>query len=147
MSIGLGVTTAHISAAGQDLNSTSTAFVVPVWKPMNVIRFGFIVDNGTDSGTTLEVSLDKRIDAGTDTGRVELAAFTPTATVTQGDGLWFDLTTRQEVNPGEELVVEVKTAAGVASTGYLAVEVVEYPFQRTSSDSTEDRLANMTEET
>lgn len=146
MSIGKGVTTVH-SASSQNLNATADVLVIPIWKPFNVYRFGFVVDSSTASGTTLVVSLDKRVDAGTDTGRVELGTLQPTATVAQGDGLWIDLTARQEVNPGEELVFEVKTAAGVAATGHVFVEGVEYPFQRTSSDATEDRLANMTEET
>lgn len=147
MSIGLGVTKTDVSGPDTDLNATADVLIVAPIKPINVVRFGFIVDNTTDSGTTLVLSLDKRVDAGTDTGRVELATLSPTATVTQGDGLYFDLTSREEINPGEELVVEVKTAAGVASTGRVFVESVEYPFQRTSSDATEDRLANMTEET
>lgn len=146
MSIGLGVTTVH-SASGANLNSAADALTVPVVKPINVYRFGVIVDSSTASGTTLVLSLDKRVTAGTDTGRVELATLQPTATVAQGKGIYFDLTGREEINPGEELIIEVKTAAGVAATGHVFVEVVEYPFQRTSSDTTEDRLGNMTEET
>lgn len=147
MSIGKGVTTYEVSGPDTDLNSGADVLTIAPMKPIEVLRFGFIVDNGTDSGTDLVLSLDKRPTAGTDTDREELATLQPSATVTQGDGRYFDLTSRLEVNPGEELIVEVKTVAGVASTGRVFAEYVEYPFQHTSADSTEDRLGNMTEET
>lgn len=147
MSIGLGVTKTY-TASTQNINQSTTDLLkIAVVKPANVVRFGFIVDSSTASGTTVVVSLDKRVTAGSDSGRVELATLSPTATVAQGKGVYFDLTARQEVNPGEELIFEAKTAAGVAATAHVFVEVVEYPFVQTSADATEDRLANMTEET
>lgn len=140
MSIGKGVTKTY-NAVGQSLNSAADILRVPIVKPVVVQRFGFIVDNGTDSGTSVIVSLDKRVDTGTDTGRVELDTLQPAATVTQGDGVYKDLAARQELVPGEELIFEVKTVAGVASTAIPFIEVIEYPFAGVAE------LANMTEVT
>lgn len=145
MSIGLGVTKTY-SGAGATLDATGDKLVIPIVKPANAYRFGFIVNGATASGTAVVVALDHRPTAGSDTGRVELASFSPTATVAQGEGVYFDLTVRAEVNPGEELVVEVSTAGAVGATGHVFVEVVEYPFQRTSGSAADDRLGNMTEE-
>lgn len=147
MSIGLGVTTTYKADTANINQSTTDLLTIPIIKPANVYRLGFIVDSSTASGTTVVVSLDHRVTAGSDTGRVELATLQPTATVAQGEGVYIDLTGRNEINPGEELVIEAKTAAGVAATAHVFVEVVEYPFVQTSGDATEDRLANMTEET
>lgn len=137
----LGITLTKFGAEDGDLNAAADLLVFTPSKPIDLVRFGFIIDGATASGTTLVLSLDKRVKAGTDTDRVELDTLSPAATVAQGKGAYKDLATREEIDPGEEVIVEVKTAAGVAATGRVFIEYVERAFQSPPND----RTANFTE--
>jgi hypothetical protein len=143
MSIGLGVTKTY--TATDSANSTDTELLVPVVKPANVYRFGVINAHATAIATGGVFQLYHRVLAGSDADRVLLGELSATAAVPQGEGIYMDIDERVEVNPGEELVLEVETIAGSTSAHFF-IEVVEYPFVRTSGDEDVDRLANMTKE-
>jgi len=100
-------------------------------RPMIVRRFGVIQDGGTDPGTGLVLQLDKRPAAGSDTNRAQQDTLQPTAAIGQGSGVYRDLTSRVEVDVGEELVLAVGTAGSAGATGTVFLEVDELPFSGT----------------
>lgn len=155
MSVGMGDTTVTKTA---DVDFAVAADVVTFTptKPVDVLRFGLIVTTATATGTDLNLELDWRPTAGSETDRETIASLSPTASVEQGKGLYKDVVAdndpdagsapkRVQVDPGEQLVVEVETAGAADSEGVVFIEYVERAFQHTSSDEDEDRLAKMTE--
>lgn len=143
MSIGKGVTRV-VEATNVALDSTGDKLTVPILKPGTVQRIGLVQDGGTDPGTGLELAVDKRPTAGTDSdvnsrgAREELFKLSPTASIGQGNGVYKDAAARHDVDAGEELVAEVTSAGAAGSTGHVFVEYVELPFVG-------DKISNMTE--
>ena len=98
------------------------------------------------------IAADHRVTAGSDTGRVNAAVGTISATadVGQGKGLYSEPATPFQVDPGEQLVFEITDAADTAGTGYIWVEYSELPFVGDSgvtAGTFANRIANMTQVT
>jgi hypothetical protein len=136
MSIGHGDTKVA-TAASHNVNSTGTAITVPVFKPVNLQRFGFVNNHGTATPTALVLRLIVRHVAGDSSSDETIADLSPSATVARGNGLYFTLDDRVEVNPGSEVLVTVATAAGASNTANIHLEYVDKPFVGS-------RIGNMT---
>lgn len=157
MSIRMGATRIIEGAQDADLNSTGTTLNVIAAKPMDLVRFGFIVTSGTATGTDLNLQLAHRDPPGTGSFTI-IAELSPDETVEQGDGLFMTLantnTTDSDgvstpdgqflVNAGGEVRLIVDAGAASGAEGMLCLEFYEHPFVHTSSDSDEDRLDGMT---
>lgn len=146
MSEGKGVTKTYVSA-NTALDSTGDKLTVEAVKPFIIQRSGVIQDGGTDPGTSYTQAVDKRPTAGTDSdvnsrgAREELYTLSPSASVGQGNGVYADIGSREQIVPGEEAVVEVTAGGAAGATGHVFLEVVEYPF------AGESELTNMVDET
>lgn len=146
MSEGKGVTKTYVAAATA-LDATGDKLTVEIVKPVVVQRAGVVADGGTDIDTGFVMAVDHRPTAGTDAdvssrgARAELFTLTPSAAQSQGNGVYHDAESRHEAKPGEELVLEVTSAAQAGATGHMFLEVIEYPFAGV------DKLEHMTDET
>ena len=146
MSIGKGVTKTY-EAQNQDLDSAADVLTIAATKPFTVVRIGTIQNNGNDPGTGYVLAADRRPTAGTDSdvnsrgARAELFTLSPSAALGQGNGVYADADDRYDVVPGEELVLEVKSAGASNANGHVFAEVIEHPFSGVSE------LTNMTDET
>src|SRR3990167_9607381 len=134
--------------------STGDKFIYTPAVPIDVYRWGFVTDALLDVGVGFVIALDHRPTAGSDTGRVEKQVMTFTADVAAGKVRYNEPIlpvaessvaglgeTNQlinvgpagpfEVDPGEELVIEVTDAADTAGTGYVFIEYAELTAQGT----------------
>lgn len=110
------------------LTSTGDKFVVSLPVPFDVYEWGVIVTTGLDA-TLRQINLDKRITAGSDSGRVNDAGgaqIAGSAAVAAGTVLYRRPAAPVQVNPGEQLVFEV-TDAAVAGAGVLYVKGRKMP--------------------
>lgn len=141
-----------------DFTATGDKFIFTPALPADVYRWGIITNALLDVGAGFVAALDHRPTAGSDTNRVEKDTITVSADVAAGQVVYSqaigadadgevgeDGTVRYvaptgpvEVNPGEELVIEVTNAADTAGTGYVFIEYVEKPLAG-------DRAENATE--
>lgn len=136
-----------------DFGATGDKFIYTPANPSDVYRWGLVNDTAMVSGTSFVMALDKRVTAGTDTGRVQMDTITRTTDMAAGTGLFSQsiLPVAQaagsdnrttppiptyynvepagpvQVNPGQQLVLEV-TDAATSGTGYVWIEFVEYPI-------------------
>ena len=132
-----------------DIDATSTGDTVlirPV-KPLDILRWGFISQATVDVGVGAEFGLDHRPTIASDTGRTEIAAISVSADVAAGKGQYDDLADAVaaatgidgstvytgssnpfKVDPGEEVVFEVKNAADTGGTVLGFIEYYEEPF-------------------
>lgn len=126
--------------------STGDKFIFTPAKPVDIYRYGFVTNALLDVGVTFILALDWRPTAGSDTNRAEKATITtgttdqaagkmgyrdiilPVAAATAGDGSTVNVGPDGplEVDPGEEVVIEVTNAADTAGTGYVWIEYVEH---------------------
>lgn len=130
--------------------STGDKFIITPAMPLDVIRFGIIYTVAKDA-TSMVVTLDKRVTAGSDTGRVTISTMTDTAaravtaivyqepgtlttaaatqsTAEDGSLRNVDPVGPYHITPGQELVIAVTDAADATGQGYVWVEYNEYPF-------------------
>lgn len=137
------------SAAATSIASTGDKFTFTPTKPVDVVRWGFIADVAVTGSPV--IAMDKRPTAGSDTGRVDGATASGVDTaggsispgaISQGKGVYHNLSGLLSVNPGEQLVAQVTTAAG-AGTGTFFVEYYERSFVG-DAKSGQNRIANMT---
>jgi len=117
--------------ASGNLTSTGDKLVFSPTFPVDVYRYGVIITTDVAASNNVIIALDKRPVVKSDTGRVELSRFEITAAESgnadAGD-LYYKEIAPVQVNPGEELVVEVVDAA----TAGAAVVFLHYqmrPFQ------------------
>ena len=127
--------------------STGDKFIFTPAMPCDVYRWGLITDALLDVGAGFTIALDWRPTAGSDTNRAQKDTIVKTADVAAGqvlyseavgavaqatgsDGSLVDVAPAGpvEVDPGEELVIEVTDAADTAGTGYVWIEYVEKPL-------------------
>lgn len=127
-------------AEGVALDSAADVLNLVAARPLNVIRFGVIQDGGTDPGTGLDLDLDRRPSAGSDTDRAQQMRLEPSAAIGQGSGVYKNADDRYEADVGEELVLEVAATGAAGATGTVFIEVDEQPFSGTRVSD------NMTEE-
>lgn len=117
--------TDDVSATGDDFTYTP-AYPVDVWGYVAVVTTAIA---GSVSGAAPVIKVDKRITAGSDTGRgdgdVVGAATLPLATAA-GKGIYKILSTPVALNIGEQAVIEVTTAAtGVVVHNLLVRRKIE----------------------
>lgn len=122
------------------LTTTGDKFIFTPAAPCYITRWGVIADALIDVGAGMILAGDHRIDAGTDTGRVNGSVSsgvdtaggtlsTSTTDVPQGNGLYHTLSSPFLVVPGEQFVIECTDAADTAGTGLLFIEYAEAAFQ------------------
>lgn len=97
---------------GSDSTGDKIIFSIPF--KCNVIEAGMVIE-GTEA-TALVVTFDKRITAGSDTGRVDagVASITVTAANNQGKVFVNQPATAVTLTYGDQVVVEVTTASSAA---------------------------------
>ncbi len=144
-----------VHTAQVDLTSTGDTIVLTPGVPIDVLRWGIVADALIDVGAGMTVSLDHRVTAGSDTGRVEIDSFSQTTDIAAGAGVSRRLTDEAaattavdgstvntggtspyEVDPGEQLVFDVDDAADTAGTGYVFIEYLVKPAQGTRYTTT-----------
>lgn len=126
--------------AQDNATATGDGMIFTPAQPIDVYRFIIIADALIDVGAGMVVTLDHRPTAGSDTSRVTIATMTISADIAAGAGAYVTMDADEpfEVNPGEELVVEVTNAADTAGTFKPAVA-----YQRRAFVGT--RIANLTD--
>ena len=104
-----------------DLSSTGDKAVLPYARKARLVCVGLLFDNNDATAATIQI--DKRVLAGSDTGRVTLATVEKPASDQQGKYIKVELD-EQDVSAdcGDELVIECT----VASTGATASAIIEY---------------------
>lgn len=120
-----GVTAEDLSGPAADYRTWIPGF------PITIYKLGFVVTTTIAADTTAPVvSFDRRITAGSDTGRVEIGTITVADTVAAGKTVVEDLATPVILGLGEELVFEHKTQAadGSAAAGAGHYFVVYQPL-------------------
>lgn len=118
----------EFTAAAQVVTSTGNKLTASPGQPMDFIRFGAIFTVAGGSGS-LVLAIDKRVTAGSDTGRVEVATMTVTAAqATAGSVHTLDISPL-EIDPGEEVILEVTTGLTSAGTAILFAHAQPRGFQ------------------
>lgn len=139
-----------------DFNATGDKFSFAPVSKIQVWRFGIIVKTAMnpDAGG-FDMALDHRVTVGSDVGRTEKAVLNradaelvaagkiaykdvvlAVAATVAGDGSTVNVGPAGplEVNPGEEVVLEVTNAVGAASDGYVWIEYSEGAFDKSDAD-------------
>lgn len=122
------------------LTSTGDKFIFTPNVPIDIVEWGVVLTTALDA-TARTIVLDKRITAGSDTGRVAAVGtttITGSAAVVAGKQLYARPVEPVEVNPGEQAIIEV-TDAAVAGAGVFYVK-----FQRRPAPVANSRMANAT---
>lgn len=122
------------------LTSTGDKFVFTPNVPIDIVEWGVVLTTALDA-TLRTIALDKRVTAGSDSGRVNAVGTTTisgSAAVVAGKQLYARPTSPVQINPGEQAVIEV-TDAAVAGAGVFYVK-----FQRRAAPSQNSRMANAT---
>lgn len=114
-----------VSQTQDDLTATGDIVGPAFAQPVDIIRWGVILDALLDVGAGFSAALDRRITIGSDIGRVNAAGgtLTRTADVAAGQVLYGDVSAGTpnaplELDPGDEVVFEVTDAADTAGTGH-----------------------------
>ena len=119
------------SKATAAMTSTGDTLMVSPGAPINVVRMGCIFTVAIGSGS-LVFQLEKRVLAGSDSNRVT-GITGCSLSITAAQGLVGTVHTLEvpnlEINPGEELVVKITTAATGAGTAIVFVHAIPKPFQ------------------
>lgn len=123
--------TKEYTAATQVVTSTGDKLLASPGEPIDVVRFGVTFTAAGGSGS-LVIALEKRITAGSDTGRVTGiagAALTVTAAqATVGSVHTLDVAPLQ-VDPGEEVIAKVTTGLTSTGTAIVFIHAQPRPFQ------------------
>ncbi len=141
------------------LNSTGDKMTFTPAFPVNIVRWGIIADALIDVGTTLVLKADWRPTAGSDSSRSDgtVGDITITADLSQGQGVYTEecatpattaVAKKFSVDPGEQVVFQVTTAADTSGTGFIFVEYETLPFVgdgNVTADSFANRIDNMTQ--
>ncbi len=145
-----------IESAIVALNSTGDKFTFTPGQPVDIIRWGIVPTTLLDLGVGFTGALDFRPTAGSDASRVNGSVaggvdtaggtITRTADVALGAGVYHNLSSPLEVDPGEEVVFEVTDAADTSGDGVIFIEYFEKPFVGDSNRTIGDpanRIGNM----
>jgi hypothetical protein len=108
--------------------------------PVDVVGWGIIITTLLDVGAGAIFACDRRITAGSDTGRVDAAGGTITtpADVAVGKVIYHELTTRLELNAGDQIVIEATDAPDTGGAGILFVR-----YQPRGLHLNQDRAADV----
>ncbi|MGI9297765.1 MAG: hypothetical protein ACR2QC_07695 [Gammaproteobacteria bacterium] len=138
-----------LEVAVADLSATADVLTFTPGVPIDVVRWGLVVTTVIVGAPV--IAADKRITAGSDTGRVNAAGGTLTpGTLAAGKGGYIEAENFAagnkplEINPGEQFILEVTTGA-TSGAGTVFVEYKQKPFQSGSAAAANDRLTHMTE--
>lgn len=141
------------------LDSTGDKFTFTPSFPIEIVRWGLIADALVDVGAGAVVKLDFRPTAGSDTGRSDgspAAETTPTGTprniststddIAAGKVANVELNTPAsppfQVNPGQQVVVQVTDAADTAGT---AIAYIHYRRRAFQGEAGAGKLVNVIE--
>ncbi len=133
-------------------------------RPVNIVRWGFIVDTLLDVGAALVAhELDLRPITGADTNRVNGAtdadgvdtaggSITLAAVdIAVGLGVYHDVSPKLLVDPGEEVVIQCSVAPDTGGTAFYFIEYEQEAFHSGGSPapalSFGNRISNMTKVT
>ena len=139
-------------SATQTMNATGDKFTLTPSVPIDIIRWGVIVDNTLiDVGAGMTIKMDHRPTAGSDTDRTDGTPSTAedlvtTVDILAGKGAYVELDEPFEVDPGEEVVFQVTDAADTAGNGFIFVHYRPRPFVGDSGVTAGDpgnRIDNM----
>jgi hypothetical protein len=113
------------ATAGLAIATTGDKAVLPVPFKCELVQFAVVITDANANAAV--VALDQRVTAGSDTGRVEVAEVSKPAENGQGKMYYQKPTSRVVLDEGDEVVVEVKTAAasGVAWAMLIVREIPE----------------------
>lgn len=131
-------------------------------RPVNIVRWGFIMDVPLDVGTALVAhELDLRPTIKSDTDRVEGATDSdgvdtaggsitlPATDIAAGKGVFHNVSPKLLVDPGEEVVIQCSVAPDTSGDAFYFIEYEQEPFHSGGSPapalSLGNRLSNMTE--
>lgn len=114
--------------------TTGDKFLFAPAEPIEIVRWGVLAT--ANFGGSAVIALDKRITAGSDTGRLDAHGGTlSVGALAEGKGAYGEPTKATDplgflpVDPGEELVVEVTTGATTTGTAYAWIAYLPRPFQ------------------
>ncbi len=140
-----------------DVGSTGDKASWAPGRPVNIVRWGFMVHTNLVSGASFAMTLDHRPTIASDTGRtngsvaagVDTAggSITLTGNANAGKGRYHNVVAANgfHVDPGEEVVFEV-TDAATSGAVFLFIEYQALPFvgDGTATESDANRIFNMT---
>lgn len=131
----------EVEGSASSLTATADIFTFTPGEPVDIVGWGIIVTTASQVGTGMTVKGDKRPTAGSDTSRGDgdvgslvVAAGEDKAA---GKGWYKRLTKPVELNPGQELVIEVTNAADTAGAGYAFVRYTPRPMSGSRLNLTE----------
>lgn len=126
---------------------TGDKFIITPATPINILRWGIVIETAKDA-SALVLKLDTRPTAGSDTARVTSDTLTDSATAraagvvlerkmtgtnpnssTGSDGSLVNVASGGpvQINPGQQAVIQVSTAAASTGKGYIFAEYVQFP--------------------
>ncbi len=147
MSADLQIHEAVLASADVSTVGDKGEFVFSV--PVEIFRYGLIVSTLLNVGGGVAFTLDKRVDIGSDSGRVagtEDLTLGLDVDVAVGDGVYRNLDAPILVIPGESLVFEEITEEDTAVGNFRPfVHYRILNFQSSSVTAASDRLTHMTE--
>lgn len=130
-----------VSATGLASNSTGDKATLSVPFQCQVVR-AFVIWEGTSANATAAIiKFDKRVTAGSDTGRGDgdVAVIKKVASVNKQGKMTYKDVTGVTLAPGDEVVVEVTTADGAANAftaGLIVRHVPEVAANLTDMEAT-----------
>ena len=145
---------------GIGMASTEDKLTFAPLVPIDIVRWGFVADVVMGDANTV-LAMDFRPTIGSDTARVNGATdsttfidtaggvLTGTATTAVGKGEYHNVNPPLQVDPGEEVVIEMTTAPA-SGNAFFFIEYEVQPFVGDSNVTAGDfsnRIANMTERT
>ena len=146
--------------AGLGMASTEDKLTFAPLMPIDIVRWGYVVDTILGDTNTV-LAMDFRPTVGSDTARVNGATdsttfidtaggvLTAVVATAVGKGDFHNVNPPLQVDPGEEVVIEMTTAPA-SGTAFFFIEYEVQPFVGDSNVTAGDfsnRIANMTERT
>lgn len=129
-------------------------------RPINVVRWGFIIDTLLDVGSALVAhemdlqpdvgSSSNRVNGATDSDGVDTAGGSLTLSaddIAVGLGVYHDVSPKFLVDPGEQIVIQCSVAPDTGGTAFYFIEYEEEPFSGgdpATALSFANRISNMT---
>ena len=120
-----------VSAQVNVQSSTGDKATFTFAQPVDVVGVGFIADALLDVGAGFVFKFDRRVTAGSDTGRGDGDVGTltnGTTDVVAGTVIYNDLAAPVELNAGDQVVFEVTNVADTAGTGFAFIKYQRRPF-------------------
>lgn len=126
-------------SAQLDLSSTGDKASIRFVRQARLVSVGLLFENNDASASTTEI--DKRVLAGSDTGRVNLATIEKPASDKQGKYIKKELDESSPevlVDCGDELVIECTVAAGASQLVSAHIEYLDIPENRANLADAEE---------